>query len=116
MKLRPLFGILVLVFSLSACFSHHYNIGEGVRVDKTEEITVKNHFLIAGLIPVQRAKVETMVGDTVNYEVYTRMSPTDMFVSTLTIGIYTPTTTTVIIPAEKYKRNTNRKVRRREDQ
>ncbi len=115
MKIRPLLGILLLTLILSSCFSHHYNVGEGVRVEKTEEVTAKNHFLAFGLIPIKRSKLETLVGDTINYEVYTRMTPQDMFVSALTIGFYTPTTTTVTLPAEKLKRNTNRKVRRRED-
>lgn len=113
MKIRSLLGVFLLVIFISSCFSHRYQVGEGVRVEKIEEITAKNHFLAFGLIPVKRSKLEVLAGDTINYEVYTRMTPQDMFVSTLTIGIYTPTTTTVTLPAEKLKRNTNRKVKRR---
>ncbi len=114
MKIKSLLWILLPLFLLSSCFSHHYNIGEGVRVEKTREITKKNHFLALGIIPVKRCKIEEMVGDTINYHVYTRATPTDMIVSTLTIGIYTPTTTTVTIPDERFGKNTNRRVRRKD--
>lgn len=67
-----------------------------------------------GIIPVSRCKVREMAGDTLNYHIYTRATPMDMIVSTITAGIYTPTTTTVTIPDEKYKRNTNRRVRRKD--
>ncbi|MCR9153944.1 MAG: Bor family protein [Bacteroidetes bacterium] len=114
MKLKSLLWLGLCAFLLSSCFSHHYNIGNGVRVEKTREITKKNHFLMMGVIPVKRCKVDEMVGDTINYHVYTRATPTDMVVSTLTIGIYTPTTTTVTMPNEKYRRKTNRKVKRKD--
>ncbi len=114
MKIIRFLGLLLPLFLLSSCFSHHYNIGEGVRVEKTTVITEKNHFLMMGVIPVKRCKVDQMVGDTANYHVYTRSTPTDMIVSTLTVGLYTPTTTTVTLPAEKYVGNTNRRIRRRD--
>lgn len=113
MKHRNLVVVFFSCLLLSSCFSHRYNVGEGLRVEQVTEVTQKNHFLIAGLVPIKRAKIETMVGDTINYQVYTRMTPQDIIVSTLTIGVYTPTTTTVRIPAEKFGRNTNRGVRRR---
>lgn len=114
MKIKSLLLLLSISFLLTSCFSHHYNVGKGVRVDKTIEIEQKNKFMIWGIIPIKRAKIEEMVGDTINYHVYTRATPEDMAVSALTLGIYTPTTTTVIIPAERYKRSTNRRVRRKD--
>ncbi|QNR24056.1 Bor/Iss family lipoprotein [Croceimicrobium hydrocarbonivorans] len=114
MKLKSLAALVIGSLLLSSCFSHHYSIGKGVRVEKTREVTEKNHFMGFGVIPVKRCHIDQMVGDTLNYEIYTRSTPQDMIVSTLTIGIYTPTTTTVTIPDEIYKRNTNRKVKRKE--
>lgn len=114
MKIKSLVFVLLAALGLSSCFSHHYNVGEGIRVEKTTEIVKKNNFLLWGVIPVQRAKIEEMVGDTINYHVYTRATPEDMIVSTLTLGIYTPTTTTVTIPAERYRGNTNSRVIRRD--
>lgn len=114
MKFRSLLLLLSISFILTACFSHHYNVGKGVRVEKTTEVEFKNKFMVWGIIPIKRAKIDQMVGDTINYHVYTRATPEDMIVSALTLGIYTPTTTTVIIPAERFKRSTNRRIRRKD--
>jgi hypothetical protein len=62
--------------------------------------TVKNHLLIAGLIPLKNEhSAKDFVGGSKNYVVQTQHSFVDMLVSGITSGIYTPTTTTIFVPA-----------------
>ena len=83
----------ILACSLTSCYVHEYTIGNGAQKGITN--TKKNHFVIRGLAPIKTAQPEEMAGDAKNYTVKTRFTFLDYLLSSITYGIYTPTTTTV---------------------
>jgi hypothetical protein len=94
-KNLALFSIcLFLSTSVSSCYVHKYQVGEGPQ--KFEETKKKNHYLINGLIPLKRADAKKMAGDAENYELVTKHNGWDIVFMIFTFGIYTPTTTKVI--------------------
>lgn len=78
---------------LSSCYSYTCVVGKGAQGN--ESVTKWNHYVIAGLAPVQVSDAKEMAGDAENYTVHTRQSFINGLLSGLTWGIYTPTTTTV---------------------
>jgi hypothetical protein len=111
MKLKALLGVLFISFLLPACYSNQQTVGKGIRVEKTEDFTEKNHYLLLGLITVRQVDPITLTKDTLNYTVHTRSTGVDILVTAATVGIYTPTTTTVTIPIEKPKKKRKRRKR-----
>jgi hypothetical protein len=66
----------------------------------TKVASFKNHHIISGLVPLKNQyTAKEVVGDAKNYVVKTQHSFVDLLVSAITSGIYTPTTTTILVPA-----------------
>ncbi len=89
--------ILMMVFAVSvlmtSCYSYTTIVGKGSQ--GTEKTTKWNHYVIYGLAPVGVSDAKEMANGTENYTVHTRQSFLNGLVSALTLGLYTPTTTTV---------------------
>lgn len=81
-----------LLFSLNSCYVHQYNVGKGAETNET--VKKKNHYLIGGLVGLDRSNPQEMAGKE-NYQVTTKFTFVDMLISSLTFGIYSPTTTEV---------------------
>ncbi|MCL6219478.1 Bor family protein [Zunongwangia pacifica] len=77
----------------TSCYSYTTVVGKGAQGN--QKVTQWNHYLIGGLAPVGVSNDKEMAGDAENYTVHTEMSFINGLVSTLTFGIYSPTTTTV---------------------
>lgn len=85
--------LLTLTLMMSSCYTMTYNVGEGAKTGM--EITRKNHYLIAGLVPINTADPGQMAGSAKDYTVTIQHSFVDGLISGLTSGFYTPTTVRV---------------------
>ncbi len=99
-----LIGIFIAV-SFSSCYTTKVSVGN-VSPDQpmTKVNSVWNHHLIAGLIPLNNAKMraDKYVGDRDRYMVETNQSFLNLLVNFVTFGIYTPTTTSYYVPLDGY--------------
>lgn len=78
---------------LTSCYSYTSVVGDGPQgYSKT---TKWNHYVIYGLAPVGVSDSKQMAEGAKNYTVHTRQTFVNGLVSSLTFGLYTPTTTTV---------------------
>lgn len=91
--LKLIFGTAICSLLLSSCYSYRSVVGEGAK--GRSEVTKWNHYLIVGLAPVGVSDSKSMANGATDYEVFTRQTFVNGLVSALTVGIYTPTTTTV---------------------
>jgi Bor protein len=95
--IKNLLKLMTVLFFASilftSCFSYTTVVGTGAQTQ--EEITEWNHYMIYGLARVNISDAKQMAGGAENYTVHTRQSFLNGIISALTIGIYTPTTTTV---------------------
>lgn len=78
---------------LTSCYSYTSVVGNGAQGNN--EVTEWNHFLIYGLAPLEISDSKAMANGASDYTIHTRQSFVNGLVSSLTFGIYTPTTTTV---------------------
>ena len=86
-------GVLLCSTLLTSCYTYTSVVGEGAKGN--QEVTKWNHYVIYGLAPVGVSDSKAMAGGASDYTVTTRQSFVNGLVSGLTLGIYTPTTTTV---------------------
>ena len=95
MKKMFLNSAMLITFSLmlSSCYTMTYNVGEGAKTGMS--ISRKNHYLIAGLVPIHTADPGKMAGGAKDYTVTVQHSFIDGLLSGLTSGFYTPTTVRV---------------------
>ena len=84
---------VALSISLSSCFSHKFTIGEGPKTG--EKVIAKNNFYLYGLIPGKVSNPQSLAGNSANFKVTEVRTFTDGLIATLTLGLYTPTTTKV---------------------
>ena len=85
--------LLTLTLLVSSCYTMTYNVGEGAKTGMS--VTRKNHYLIAGLVPINTADPNQMAGKAKDYTVTIEHTFIDGLISGLTSGIYTPTTVRV---------------------
>lgn len=84
---------LALCFCLSSCYTLTYSVGNGAQSGM--EVKEKNHYLIAGLVPLGTSDPTAMAGGASDYDVTITHSFIDGLLNAITGGIYTPTTTIV---------------------
>ncbi len=78
---------------LESCYVQNVSVGMSANDPKKEVAKVKNHQFIGALISPQEDRVENYVKDTKHYSIKTKQTFWDGFLSGLTMGIYTPSTT-----------------------
>ena len=83
----------VLCLSITSCYTVTYAVGSGSQTGV--EVTEKNHFVVGGLVGLKTSNPTKMAGDAKNYDVTITHSLIDGLISSLTGGLYTPTTTIV---------------------
>ena len=93
-KFKVLFVIFASSVLFSSCYTYTTVVGEGPESNK--ETTEWNHYLFWGLAPVNVTDPAQLAGDKKDYTVKTEQSFVNGLVSALTLGIYAPTTTTII--------------------
>ena len=87
------FGAILCCFLCTSCYTYTSVVGSGAKGN--QEVTKWNHYVIYGLAPVGVSDSKVMAEGANDYTVTTRQTFVNGLVGILTIGIYTPTTTTV---------------------
>ncbi len=88
-----LFFGLVSLFVLSSCYCDKIYVGDVNENDEVVHVaSVRNTHFIEGAI-VKKHNVKDYIGDTKDYVIANKHTFGDLFISGLTFGIYTPTTT-----------------------
>ncbi len=85
--------IMVVIVSLSSCYTLTYSVGKGAQ--KGMEVVEKNHYLIYGLAAIKTSDPTKMAGGATDYDVTITHTFIDGLINAITGGIYTPTTTKV---------------------
>lgn len=95
--MKKTFKIMAITIAVSAiltsCYSYTSVVGTGAQGNT--QVTKWNHYLIGGLAPVGVSDSKAMADGATNYTVHTRQTFVNGLISSITFGIYTPTTTTV---------------------
>lgn len=78
---------------MSSCYTHKFTVGDGPKSGDT--VTQKNHFFLYGLIPGNASDPQKMAEGSSDFEVIETHTFADGLLNVITLGIYTPTTTTV---------------------
>ena len=83
MKTIKLFSIIaILAISLSACYTNVHVVGEGA---KSEATVVKSQwYAVWGLIPLNKVDSKAMAGGATNYQITTKHTFGDQFISMFT--------------------------------
>jgi len=79
---------------LTSCYSYTSIVGKGAQGNS--QTTKWNHYVVYGLAPVGISDSKKMANGVKDYDVHTRHTFVSQLVGLLTLGIYTPTVTTVI--------------------
>lgn len=90
LNLACVFAISIL---MTSCYTLTYSVGTGGK--SGVEVQEKNHYLFYGLAAVKTSDPTQMAGGAKDYTVTIKHSFVDGLLSSLTGGIYTPTTTIV---------------------
>lgn len=86
-------AVLAGLFLFSSCYTYKFNEGDGPQTNV--QITEKNHYFVFGLAPGKISNPKDMAGNAQNYRVEIEHSFVDGLIAAITLGIYTPTTTTI---------------------
>lgn len=100
-QLKTIFFAMSAALVMSSCYQHQYILGtlppdtppDSVKWTSTESRW--NHYIILGAGTIKESDVREMVGDAKVYEIYTRQEYYQVLIHYLTLGIYSPTITTV---------------------
>ncbi|MDZ4750871.1 MAG: Bor family protein [Flavobacteriales bacterium] len=93
---RLIYNLILVVglsIGLTSCFTLTYSVGKGGTSGTT--VKEKNHYLIYGLAPLKTSNPTQMAGGAEDYTVTIKHTFVDGLIQSITLGIYTPTTTFV---------------------
>ena len=87
--------ILLALFScaFTSCYTYTYSVGGGAKGNAI--VKQKNNYYINGLIKGSTSDPKTMAGGSSDYNVKIQHSFGDYLLTAITLGIYSPTTTTI---------------------
>jgi len=85
---------ILLTITLSSCYVMSFDVGQGAKLGVTE--SKKNHYLIQGLIPLNTVNVKEMSKGAADYSVTIEHSFLDLLIQSFTVGIYSPTSVTIV--------------------
>ena len=86
---------------LSSCYVQEVNVGMSESEQAIQVAKVKNQQFIGGLVQKTQDKAENHVKDTRHFRMKTMQTFWDGFLSGITWGIYTPSTTYYYEPVKK---------------
>lgn len=98
-------ALILPVLLLTSCYNVKVAVGDvNPNQPMVKVASEKNHFLVAGLIPIAKDKLnaDEYVGERKDYVVKTNISFVDGLANFLTLGIYSPTTTSFYLPLNRY--------------
>lgn len=85
--------MVAVCFVMTSCYTFTAVVGEGPKTG--EVVTQKNHYVVNGLAKLKTADTQAMAGGAKDYSITITHSFIDGLISTLTGGIYTPTSVSV---------------------
>ena len=86
-------AIITATLLLSSCFSSQQIVGEGAQGNSyASEL---NHNMLFGVVKDKSCNTEELAGTAADYTVSTKQTFGNMILAVVTLGIYTPTVTTV---------------------
>lgn len=90
---------LAVIFLLSSCYTSKISHGNLTVDSPTVKVnSVKNHSLIEGLIPLNKGyEAKNFVGNKTNYMTKSQITFVDGLLRFITLGIYTPSTTSFYV-------------------
>lgn len=93
-------GLLAACIMMSSCYTTKIANGNLTPDSPVVKVnSVKNHFLIYGLVPLKNGyQAKKYVGEKENYVIQTQHTFVDGLLNVITFGIYNPTTTTFYLP------------------
>jgi hypothetical protein len=92
-KTLKMFSMLSLLVAMSSCYTHKFVVGDGPQ--SGVEVTGKNNFFVYGLIPGKVSDPQALADNAADFEMTESMTFVDGLLGVITLGIYTPTTTTI---------------------
>jgi len=92
-RTTKLSAITALLFLIASCHSSQQIVGKGAQ--GTSYVKEQNHNMFFGTVKDDSCNPEEMAGFADDYTVSTKQSFGNMVLALLTLGIYTPTQTTV---------------------
>ena len=99
---------------MSSCYSTTFCVGDISPIDPALSVkTIHNAHFLVGLVNGKEVAVNKYVAGEANYKIKHYRSIEDYFLSIITLGIYTPTTTTFYLPVDKAitaNKSTTRKI------
>lgn len=93
-KLKLTTVAIATTLMLSSCFSSRQIVGKGAQGNSYA--TAKNHNMFFGTVKDESCNTEEMAGNAENYTISTKQTFADVVLAVVTLGVYTPTKTTVI--------------------
>lgn len=101
-----LFLVAVVCVLMTSCYTSRVANGTMSATEATVKVnSQKNNFLLWGLVPLGKTQVaKDYVGDKTNYTTETTWTFVDGLLNTITLGIYTPTTTNYYLPVSDAKK------------
>jgi hypothetical protein len=84
---------LFVSLTFTSCYVNTFNVGKGAQTNVS--VTKWNHYLIDGLVPLEVSDPTKMAGGAADYTVTIKHSFVNGLLTSITFGIYTPTTTVV---------------------
>ena len=92
--MKKAFLILGLAFIFQSCYVHQYTYGDGAQVGI--EATKKQHNFLGGLVSGTTPDVKEMANGEDDFEVTQKFTFIDYLISSVTFGIWNPTTIKVV--------------------
>lgn len=92
-RILKLTTVAAATLLLSSCFSNEQIVGQGAQGNSYA--TDVNHNMLFGSVKDDSCNPEEMAGSANDYTVSTKQTFGNVMLSVLTLGIYTPTKTTV---------------------
>jgi hypothetical protein len=89
-----LLGALLLAAQLSACVAHHHVVGLGAT--GSEEQSLRQYYLLFGLIRVNEVNVQRLASDLTSYEIASEFSFVDLLLAPILLPL-TATSRTVTV-------------------
>lgn len=104
-KISKVLLVAIVSVAMTSCYTSKVAVGNASVTAPSVEINkVKNPSLIVGLIPLKDGyNAKDYVGDKQNYIIKNQWTFVDGLLNCITFGIYTPTTTTFLVPLEDAK-------------
>lgn len=97
--------VSAIVFSaamlMTSCYNTRLYYGDVTKTEPLVKVNSEwNHHLIGGLVPLKNAKIDVQeyTGGAKDYVIKTNMNFLNYLVGGVTMGIYTPTQTSVYVP------------------